>query len=177
MNNDFLQELLALHPDLENEYKSEQYKLSLEIISLMMKLGANSQKMSKIIGCNHKKYLRLESGDNSISIVDYQNAIAKLKIFHESLDERKEFSFKISTMINASVHEKSNKMVTIKNYTNSTRSNSTKSSKLKLKSYFILCTTDYLYTKDNIFWGHTSSKKGNEDLLKSYQDHGLTYQY
>lgn len=83
MNNDFLNELLAVHPELEEEYNSKQYEMSLEIIKLMMTLGLNSKAVAKKIGCSHNMYLRMESGDTSVPVEEYEKAIYMLKIAAE----------------------------------------------------------------------------------------------
>lgn len=46
--HDFLNELLAIHPELKQEYRSNQYELSLEIIALMVELGCDSKKWRKL---------------------------------------------------------------------------------------------------------------------------------
>ena len=149
MSNDFLNELLALHPELAEEYESEQYKLSLEIIGLMTELGEESRKMAKIIGCSHNKYLRLESGDISVPVSEFKEAIFKIKVFKEqnsAQDEQTasdqqlvygEFSFNISKAFEASTFEIAAIMETTVSYLNSKSTHTTESSipPSRIKSY------------------------------------------
>ncbi|MFI2132894.1 hypothetical protein ACH434_23045 [Lysinibacillus fusiformis] len=78
MNNDFLKELLKLHPELEEEYNSKQYKMSLEIIDEMMELSYNSKQMAEYLNIDYDFYIRMESGDTSISINEYERVLKKL---------------------------------------------------------------------------------------------------
>lgn len=80
MNNPFLKELLIIRPELKEEYQSQQYALSLQLIDIMLSLGFNSKMMADKIGCSLELYLSMESGDTSIPIADYEDAIKKFNI-------------------------------------------------------------------------------------------------
>lgn len=173
MSNDFLKDLLALHPDLADEYNSEQYQKSLEIINLMTEHGINSKKMAKIIGCSHKIYIRLESGDTTIPVTEYENAITKIKMFFEQLAAYEEFSFNSSKVLTVSTLKDTDIMETVKHYSNIKHIQSTESHPHLLKSY-LDHSIEHFYKTVNQILGFKPTHKYPDESSSSYYD--FTYQ-
>ena len=76
--NKFCDELIELNPELKSYYSSEQYALSEDIISFMVNRGLDSGEMADLLKLDKDYYLRLESGDDSINISEYQKVIELL---------------------------------------------------------------------------------------------------
>lgn len=111
MSNEFLNELLALHPELQEEYNSEQYKMSLEIIELMMSIGLDSKTAAKRIGCSHNQYLRMESGDVSVPV-------HMLKIAEENAKYSVQNYYRTSSAVAIVSQEKDDSRFFVKEYIN-----------------------------------------------------------
>ncbi|MEJ9280108.1 hypothetical protein [Ureibacillus thermosphaericus] len=79
MNNDFLKELLNVHPELAKEYDTPQYRYSEEIIKLMMENSLEPEEMIEILGLGEEMFYRLQSGDFTIDVTIYEEALQKLK--------------------------------------------------------------------------------------------------
>lgn len=78
-SNSFLKELVNLHPELREDYESEQYKLSKEIISLVMQNDLTINKIVEISNITKDQYYRMESGDCSINVGSYNKFINEIK--------------------------------------------------------------------------------------------------
>lgn len=76
--NQFLEELLKIHPHLRSYYESEQYKLSEKILDYAVNKGLSEDKMADKFKIPINKYLLMESGSMTIQVEDYLDLLDKM---------------------------------------------------------------------------------------------------
>lgn len=78
-HNDFLNELVRLHPTLQPFYASEHYQNSLKIIERMQTKDLTEAQLAKRLNVTMDYVSRLTSGDDSIQVSEYRQVLQFLQ--------------------------------------------------------------------------------------------------
>lgn len=78
-SNEFLQELLTIHPELRPFYESEQYRLSVQLVDCLVASNLTKEELAKALEMDAQKFFRMTSGDNTIEVEEYHAVIQRIK--------------------------------------------------------------------------------------------------
>lgn len=81
MKDNFLFDLLKNRPNLAERYRSEQYKLSKEILFWKYKNQFSTEKTASFLNMSLKRYLEFEGGYTEHSIEEYEQCLMNLKLY------------------------------------------------------------------------------------------------